>query len=191
MKARSELITQLKSHVLLTHAKRLADATDRVFVSLAEGVGKLGPWQQRRSSPPPRIAALKPNPTARRTSPLCDAASSARSCACRGEKEQAPAVDRDRPLEPPGVAPVLEALGNLMAPHAADGYATVGHDDRFWGLIRLLQALADGDAGLELASACRVDGSEIHVEEDLTHLDTRNLSLNSKDHETNQRERTG
>jgi hypothetical protein len=193
MKAFLDSTMYAKSQVLLSHAKRLADATDRVFVSLAEGVGRIGPWPGRRSSPPPRIAALKPQDATRHSSPLLDSMERGRTGARRTARTQDGGVaSRDDTLEPAGVVPVLEALARVMDSHATGSYSAVAADNRFWALIGLLQSLASGDSSLELASACHADsGYDIHVEEDLSHLGPVGASCDPRDNETHQRERAG
>jgi hypothetical protein len=42
---------------------------------------------------------------------------------------------------PPGVLPLLQALGRTVAKHAHAGYASLQEDPRFWTLIHLLQRL--------------------------------------------------
>ncbi len=181
--------SNLTSQALLTRVKRIADATDRVFVSLAEGVGRLGPWQRGRSSPPPRVASLGNERSSRRASGSCGPPDGDCECARRSAAVSTFASDTPGPA---GVIPVLEALDRVMNAHADQGYASLAEDERFWGLIRLLRALADGDGTLELAQATRFDegGLEIDVEEDLSELRSENALNDQYDKRTGQRERS-
>lgn len=54
---------------------------------------------------------------------------------CRGERPPDGATHR------PGVLPLLQALARVVAEHSGDDYAGLADDERFWTLIRLLQAL--------------------------------------------------
>jgi hypothetical protein len=45
------------------------------------------------------------------------------------------------PSSPPGLVPLLRALGRVVASHDREGYATLESDERFWTLVYVLQSL--------------------------------------------------
>jgi hypothetical protein len=59
-----------------------------------------------------------------------------------------------------GVLPVLQALGRTVADHVHQGYASLETDERFWTLVRLLEALARPNGGTSDAQ-CDVVGSQL------------------------------
>jgi hypothetical protein len=61
------------------------------------------------------------------------------------KKRSRPQRERAEPAfasHPPGVVPLLQALGRTVADHTHKGYATLEQDERFWTLIHLLQLLS-------------------------------------------------
>lgn len=158
------------SRIVLEHAASIATLSDRWFVSLAGGLGKLGGRVRRE----PALTATSPPRFER--SEACSASSARRPGArfnvvpaTRAEswsplasgsrlRDRVADSESDReagtPAEgthAPGVLPLLQALGRVVAEHAGNEYRQLDEDERLWTLIRLLQAL--GAPGEEQRSA--------------------------------------
>jgi hypothetical protein len=156
----------------LDQARQIADFGDRWLVSLGRSVSRLARWAEADADPstrpdPPGTPKLR-----RRTSP----SSSQRER--RKPKSESAHPRSERPslglvsavpaqsvgtLAPgdaaacaegagnaPGVLPLVQALGRVVAEHQGGSYATLAADERLWTLVDLLQVLAQrprSDAG--------------------------------------------
>jgi hypothetical protein len=131
----------------------VAEVGDRWFVSLTGGVAHVGGWMRREAwiAADSAVAAFSTTVSlAKRFSSVPPAP--ARSSLLADGLDVLPAPDeahpksiRVLPENPPGVLPVLQALGQTVAKHAHVGYGSLETDTRFWALIGLLQRLRTTD----------------------------------------------
>jgi hypothetical protein len=145
--------TKRRRRAVLEHALEIATRTDRIFVSVAEGLAgsAIAALSAARLPTSPRIA------TACQSSSRVGLVSAvpgedwnplASGARVRGESEP-DSCARDDPSNDPepgpghsaGVEPLLTALGRIVVEHRDAGYATLDRDDRFWTLLQLLQTL--------------------------------------------------
>lgn len=161
--------------LVLEHAADIATQSDRWFVSLASGLGRLSRVRREASTPladeeerTESESASENNtaqraPSSGRTSSRFDvvSASNAESWSplASGPRVRNDNLETDEHREAPppadgmhgaGVLPLLQALARVVAEHADDEYRALDEDERLWTLIELLQALgAPGQRGHE------------------------------------------
>ena len=86
------------------------------------------------------------------------------------------AVSDPVPSYSPGVAPLIEALGDVVAEYSEAGYSKLGADTRFWTLIQLLQFL-----GVEPESNSPTTHHESMGEASESRLDAESLGSSSEE----------
>jgi hypothetical protein len=140
---------------VLEHALEIANRSDRLFVSVAEGLAGSAiaalsaarlPAHRRAeagATSASRIDLVSAAP-ADAWNPLASGARVRREPEAESESE----LPAHRSSEPgdaaghsAGVVPILRALGRIVAEHRNASYATLDRDDRFWTLLHLLQTL--------------------------------------------------
>jgi hypothetical protein len=126
----------------------VAEVGDRWFLSFTGGVAHVGGWARREAwiAADSAVAAFATTVTvARRFSsvapPVRPSLLADGLDVLPAQGESHPSSIRVLPDHPPGVAPVLQALGRTVAKHAHAGYGSLEGDPRFWTLIHLLHRL--------------------------------------------------
>lgn len=130
---------------VLAQALEIANRGDRLFVSMAEGLAEsaLAALSVARSSTRRRSES---DPSSRSGVDLVSAVAAdswdplASGARVRAETGLDPEPEESDGHEP-GVAPLLRALGRIVAEHRSASYATLDGDERFWTLLSLLQTL--------------------------------------------------
>jgi hypothetical protein len=114
------------------------------------------------------------------------AADAPSSVSKEGGEECRLGVSRD-PLArsaPPGVVPLLQALGRTVARHTHAGYASLQEDPRFWTLVHLLQRLGRPTITSEMdetGRASRVPGPVVSKCTDLAAADIQPQILSERE----------
>jgi hypothetical protein len=131
----------------------VADAGDRCFVAFTSGVAHVGAFARREAwiAADSAVAALATTlDVAKRISPPPRAPQV--SSVLADGLDVLPAIPSSLGVpsstraNPPGVAPVLQALGRTVAKHTHAGYVSLESDPRFWTLVDLLQKLRTSEA---------------------------------------------
>jgi hypothetical protein len=147
----------------LEQARQIADFGDRWLVSIGRSVNLLGDWPQDGAGPQPGSAPGLRSP--RRNSPSSERKPKSKSARGRSGRPStdrpsldlvsatpanppaspsppALALEGNSPENPPGVLPLVQALGRVVADHQDCAYSTLAGDERLWTLVDLLQVLA-------------------------------------------------
>jgi hypothetical protein len=156
--------TAVEHPAWLEQARQIADFGDRWLVSLGRGVSRLGRWAEAEAAAPTRPdppSAPKPR---RRTSPSSSQRERRKpkpeSSHTRSERSSlgllsATPAQPAAPAAPepfaacaegaehaPGVLPLVQALGRVVADHRDASYTSLAADERLWTLVELLQVLS-------------------------------------------------
>jgi hypothetical protein len=141
-------------HAWLEQVRQIADVGDRWLVSIGQSVHCVSLWAQEEAD-----AALRPDPGSTPRSTPRHERRTRKSKSARSQSECAsssrPSVGLvsatpaqssvscgDGPENPPGVLPLVQALGRVVADHQDGSYSTLASDERLWTLVDLLQVLA-------------------------------------------------